>query len=155
MADDKMKNLRAVTAANLVLTSIRRFNKQLEDASELGMDFDKITIAGQKERLKAIGLTSGNRKTNFILVKHINKLIAKSFKRYPHKLLIHKLKSKVLQSFNIAHGGHFGSWERVIQSGIIQSLGTHQIIGQNTVIGEEILELFGKIQNEGEVSCLT
>lgn len=128
-------------AANLILESYKRLDKQLAKVVPLGKDFDIDSDTGQAERGKAISLTAGNSKLNQQLIKYINLLIKEVTKKYPYKPLIDKRKRQVLQALNYAIGGHFSTWEKLIQEMMVKAIGTNALFESGQILPQALLEI--------------
>lgn len=138
---NKSKELSQMIAANLILESYKRLDRQLAKVTPLGKDFDIDSNTGQAERGKAISLTAGNIKLNQQLIKYINLLISEVTKKFPYQPLINKRKRQVLQALNYAIGGHFSKWEEIIQNMMVKAIGTNAIFESGQILPQALLDI--------------
>lgn len=138
---EKMKELSQMIAANLILESFTRLDKQLSKVVPLGDRFDTDTTSGQTDRGKAISLTAGNMELNQQLIKYINMLIKEVTKKYPYMPMIDKRKRQVLQALNYAIGGHFSKWENLIQEMMVKAIGSNALFDSGQAVPRALLQI--------------
>jgi len=125
------RDLRAVSAINLIINVTEQLTKVKTDLEELGLTYARSSeIRRDIQHLRAIMYTTADPIANDLLTKKINKLEYEISEQFTYLPLIKKCLREVWDVFRFATGKHFQKYDEITQNAMVQSMAGITIVDE-------------------------